>query len=255
MTGYQCSLDGGASRPARARRPTAVSPRAHARSRCAPSTRSATRPARDANVDGRHGRPASAGVHADPTTRRRPRPRICLDGQSRPACRSVQHRERPLARAPRLRDESRRRTTACTSSPSSRRLGRERFEPRPTVEGRHGVAAVADRHRNGQRAAHRHRQARNGHHHEPEQRDRVRRLAGHDADDECRVGSTCSASNFSITQSNASSGTPIVVPANGSVVVSAAPQAPQVLLTNLGSNQDVCKSKSFDLAFTYTAHS
>ena len=65
----------------------------------------------------------------------------------------------------------------------------------------------------------------------------------------------CTASNFSVTQSNASAGTPIVVPANGSLVVSTAPQAPQITLLNLASNQDVCKSKTFTLTFTGTAHS
>ena len=66
----------------------------------------------------------------------------------------------------------------------------------------------------------------------------------------------CSASNFSVTQSNASAGTPILVPANGSVVVSSAPQAPQVTLVDLAStNQDVCKSKTFTLNFSGSAHS
>ena len=66
---------------------------------------------------------------------------------------------------------------------------------------------------------------------------------------------SCAASNFSVTQSNASAGTPILVPANGSVVVSTAPQAPQVMLVNLGTNQDACKNKTFALNFAGTAHS
>ena len=65
----------------------------------------------------------------------------------------------------------------------------------------------------------------------------------------------CSASNFTMTQSNASAGTPITVPASSSVVVSAAPQAPQVALVDLASNQDVCKGKSFVLTFSGSAHS
>jgi hypothetical protein len=65
----------------------------------------------------------------------------------------------------------------------------------------------------------------------------------------------CSASNFAITQSNASTATPILVPAGSSVVVSTAPQAPQVMLVDLATSQDGCKNKSFTLNFTGTAHS
>jgi hypothetical protein len=66
---------------------------------------------------------------------------------------------------------------------------------------------------------------------------------------------SCAVSNYTVTQSNASSATPIVVPANASVTISAAPQAPRVLFLNSATNQDTCKGKSFDLNFTYSAHS
>ncbi|MCW3016577.1 MAG: OmpA protein, partial [Solirubrobacterales bacterium] len=65
----------------------------------------------------------------------------------------------------------------------------------------------------------------------------------------------CAASNFSVTQSDASAGTPITVPANGSVTLTTAPRAPRLTLLNLPVNQDVCKNKSFALSHTGSAHS
>ena len=61
--------------------------------------------------------------------------------------------------------------------------------------------------------------------------------------------------NFSITQSNASSGSPIVVPAKGKVTLTSAPSAPQITFLNLSTLQDVCKGKSFALTFSGIAHS
>lgn len=65
----------------------------------------------------------------------------------------------------------------------------------------------------------------------------------------------CTASNFSFTQSSATSAAPITVPANSSLTLTAAPQAPRLTLLNLPTNQDVCKSKSFTLTFSGSAHS
>ncbi len=65
-----------------------------------------------------------------------------------------------------------------------------------------------------------------------------------------------SASNVQLTQSNASSADPIAVPAGGSVTLTSAPRAPQIMLLNLpGVNQDVCKNKSFALTYGGSAHS
>jgi hypothetical protein len=65
-----------------------------------------------------------------------------------------------------------------------------------------------------------------------------------------------SASNVQLTQSNASSADPITVPARGSVTLTSAPRAPQIVLLNLpGVNQDVCKNKSFALTYSGSAHS
>ena len=65
-----------------------------------------------------------------------------------------------------------------------------------------------------------------------------------------------SASNVQLTQSNASSGDPITVPAGGTVTLSSAPRAPQITLLNLpGVNQDVCKNKSFALTYSGSARS
>jgi hypothetical protein len=65
-----------------------------------------------------------------------------------------------------------------------------------------------------------------------------------------------SASNVQLAQSNASSASPIVVPAGGSVTLTSPPRAPQITLVNLpGVNQDVCKGKSFALTYSGSAHS
>jgi hypothetical protein len=65
-----------------------------------------------------------------------------------------------------------------------------------------------------------------------------------------------SASNVQLTQSNASSASPIAVPAGGSVTLTSAPGAPQIMLLNLpGVNQDVCKNKSFALTYSGSARS
>ena len=65
-----------------------------------------------------------------------------------------------------------------------------------------------------------------------------------------------SASNVQLTQSNASSADPITVAARGSVTLTSAPRAPQIMLVNVpGMNQDVCKNKSFALTFSGSARS
>lgn len=65
-----------------------------------------------------------------------------------------------------------------------------------------------------------------------------------------------SASNVQLTQSNASSADPIIVPASGSLTLTSAPRAPQITLLNLpGVNQDICKNKSFALTYSGSARS
>jgi hypothetical protein len=65
-----------------------------------------------------------------------------------------------------------------------------------------------------------------------------------------------SASNVQLSQSNASSADPIAIPAEGSVTLTSAPRAPQIMLVNLpGVNQDVCKNKSFALTYSGSARS
>ncbi len=65
-----------------------------------------------------------------------------------------------------------------------------------------------------------------------------------------------SASNLQVTQSNASGADPIVIAANSSMTLVAAPRAPQIRLLNLpGVNQDICKNKSFALTYSGSAHS
>ena len=61
--------------------------------------------------------------------------------------------------------------------------------------------------------------------------------------------------NFTITQSDATSSDPIVVPAQGTVTLTSAPHAPQITFLNLPTLQDVCKGKSFALTFSGSAHS
>jgi hypothetical protein len=64
-----------------------------------------------------------------------------------------------------------------------------------------------------------------------------------------------SASNIQITQSDASSDSPITVPGNGSVTLASAPHAPQIELLDQPWNQDACKNASFTLTFSGSAHS
>lgn len=61
--------------------------------------------------------------------------------------------------------------------------------------------------------------------------------------------------NFTVTQSSASSDSPIAVPAKGTVTLTSAPLAPQITFLNLSTLQDVCKGKSFALTFSGIAHS
>jgi hypothetical protein len=63
------------------------------------------------------------------------------------------------------------------------------------------------------------------------------------------------AENLELEQSNVSTATTLIVPANGSVVLPAqGATAPRIRLRNLPTvNQDVCKSKSFALSYTGTA--
>jgi hypothetical protein len=64
------------------------------------------------------------------------------------------------------------------------------------------------------------------------------------------------AINVQLTQSDASSSDPIAVPAGGSVTLTSAPRAPQIMLVNYpGVNQDVCKNKSFALTYSGIARS
>jgi len=65
-----------------------------------------------------------------------------------------------------------------------------------------------------------------------------------------------SASNFQVTQSDASSESPIAVPAKDSVTLTSAPRAPQITFLNLPDvNQDACKNVSFALTYSGGAHS
>ena len=64
-----------------------------------------------------------------------------------------------------------------------------------------------------------------------------------------------SASNIETQQSNVSTSLQLVVPANGFVDLPAqGVLRPQMRLKDLSSNQDICKGKSFTLAFTGSAH-
>ena len=51
------------------------------------------------------------------------------------------------------------------------------------------------------------------------------------------------------------SGSPVTVPANGSVTVSTYPRAPKIGLRDLTTNQDKCKRASFTLTYSGSAHS
>jgi hypothetical protein len=65
-----------------------------------------------------------------------------------------------------------------------------------------------------------------------------------------------SATNFVLHQAiGITSEAPVTVPANASVTVGAAPQAPRITFLNLATNQDACKNASFTLTYTGSAHS
>ena len=51
------------------------------------------------------------------------------------------------------------------------------------------------------------------------------------------------------------SASPVLVPANNSVVLHAYPQAPRITFRNRSWNQDVCKRRSFSLTYDGSAHS
>ena len=62
--------------------------------------------------------------------------------------------------------------------------------------------------------------------------------------------------NLQITQSNASGSNALTVPAHGQVTLPAGSvSAPQALMRDLASNQDVCKGASFAFAYSGSAHS
>jgi hypothetical protein len=64
------------------------------------------------------------------------------------------------------------------------------------------------------------------------------------------------ATNLSLTQSNASSAAPVLVPASGSVSLPAqGVSAPTIRLLNLPVNQDACKRATFSLSYSGSAHS
>ena len=62
----------------------------------------------------------------------------------------------------------------------------------------------------------------------------------------------CGIANLELVQSSASSGDPVVVPANTTTLLPVAKQ-PQIRLKNLPSNQDTCKSVTFSLSYSGTA--
>jgi large repetitive protein len=62
----------------------------------------------------------------------------------------------------------------------------------------------------------------------------------------------CGAANIEFVQSNASTASPVTVPANSTAAVPAAKQ-PQIRLRNLPTNQDTCKNVSFSLSYSGTA--
>jgi hypothetical protein len=62
--------------------------------------------------------------------------------------------------------------------------------------------------------------------------------------------------NLALTQSTVSASNPLVVPANGHVSLpSGAVSAPQVLMRDLPTNQDACKSAAFTFNYSGSAHS
>lgn len=65
-----------------------------------------------------------------------------------------------------------------------------------------------------------------------------------------------SATNIVLSQSSASSATPVEVPAHGSVTLPAqGVSAPTIQLRDLPVNQDACKGATFSLAYSGSAHS
>jgi hypothetical protein len=66
----------------------------------------------------------------------------------------------------------------------------------------------------------------------------------------------CQSSWFQLTQSSVSNSNAVTVPAKGSTTVASAPLAPQIeLIDSPTDNQDACKSASFTLTFSGSAHS
>ncbi|HTL24277.1 MAG TPA: hypothetical protein VL281_09630 [Mycobacteriales bacterium] len=69
-------------------------------------------------------------------------------------------------------------------------------------------------------------------------------------------GGCSTAANFAVTQSSASSTTPVLVPAGGSVTLPAqGVSAPKIRMPNLSSSQDACKNATLALTYTGSAHS
>jgi hypothetical protein len=65
-----------------------------------------------------------------------------------------------------------------------------------------------------------------------------------------------SATNISLTQSSASSTTPVLIQANGSVTLPAqGVAAPTIQLIDLPVSQDACRNATFSLSFTGSSHS
>ena len=65
----------------------------------------------------------------------------------------------------------------------------------------------------------------------------------------------CSAENFSLTPSSASSAAPVRVPAGGSVSLpTATTSAPSISMLNLSVNQDACRGADIPLVFDGEAH-
>ncbi len=64
-----------------------------------------------------------------------------------------------------------------------------------------------------------------------------------------------SGTNLELLQSSVSTSQPVIIPANGSVVLPAqGVTTPQIRLKNLSVNQDACKGKSFALTYSGTAN-
>jgi len=75
------------------------------------------------------------------------------------------------------------------------------------------------------------------------------------ADDSTPPG-CASAPNIALEQpSGITASSPVLVPGHGTVVLGHRPEAPQISFLNRSWNQDVCKGKSFELAYSGSAHS